>query len=307
MYQDDITALTKQKKLLNSELMGDFVDIGDWKLHYYEVGEGEDLPLLLIHGIGQSLYTWHKVIDELSKERRVIALDLPGLGYSSHPLDAKYDIDSIAELIVRFMDMTSIKVCNAIGFSTGAIYLLRAAELHPKRFGRLVIETPGGLTPEMPFFIRALRSPISSWLYKILISPRSIESILNECFFDQTQINQEMVQQTFLPLKTSEDRTALVAHMQQFEEEDTMQNLRNIEHECLLLWGVDDRWHDVEMGDRFHIMLKHSRLINIRNCGHVIHEEKIDRFMESVEEFLSAGLLKQEDQAGEGSDSYFFG
>ena len=80
--------------------MGNFVDIrfeivGDHKhgrqshtfeamIHYYEKGQGQ--PLLLVHGIGQSLYTWHKNIDYFSeKGYRVIAIDLAGFGYSSHP------------------------------------------------------------------------------------------------------------------------------------------------------------------------------------------------------------------------------
>ena len=51
------------------------------KLHYLEAGEGE--PLILVHTIGQSLYTWRGVFDRLANYYRVIALDNRGHGRST--------------------------------------------------------------------------------------------------------------------------------------------------------------------------------------------------------------------------------
>ena len=306
VYQYESAIMQQPKKILNSEHMGSYAQVGDWHIHYYEMGEGEGTPLLLVHGLGQSLYTWHKVMPELAKKRRVIAIDLPGSGYSSRIEGTEYSIDNTAELIVRFLDTIAVKTCDAIGFSFGAMYLIRSLQLHPRRFGRVVLASPGGLTPEMPFFLRALRSPVLSWLYKNLISPRSIQAILDECFFDQTQINEEMIQQTYQPLKSKEARNALVNMIRNFDENETMQHLRDAGHECLLLWGEDDRWHDPAIGEQFNVSLHRSALIRIRNCGHMIHEEKIDRFMEPVENFLEHGLSQPEEETKE-SGSYFFG
>lgn len=308
MYQYDSNALTQSKKILNSEHMGEFAHVGEWNIHYYELGEDEDdIPLLLIHGWMQSLYTWRKVIPALAKNRRVIAIDLPGAGYSSRAAAADYSIDNMAELIVRFMDTLAIKACDIVGFSFGAMYVLRAAELHPRRFGRLVLETPGGLTPEMPFFVRALSRPMFAWLYKMLISPRTIHSVLDECFFDQTEIDDELIEQTYLPLRERDARDALSSTLQQFDETEAMKNLRNVKHETLLLWGIDDRWHDPAMGDQFNVSLHHSHLVKIRNCGHTIHEEKVDRFLEAVEHFLDNGLYSDDEESEAPDSSYFFG
>ena len=84
--------ISSNQLFINSEQVGETIPIRlpgfDQKgeetfVHYLESGVGE--PLLLIHGIGQSLYTWRNVFGELSENYRVIAIDLPGHGYSGRP------------------------------------------------------------------------------------------------------------------------------------------------------------------------------------------------------------------------------
>jgi alpha-beta hydrolase superfamily lysophospholipase len=90
----------KEKLFENNEYMGAFADVSfdivsenemgrealrfDTKIHYYEKGEG--IPLLLVHGMGQSLYTWRRNIDFFADNGFcVIAPDMAGFGYSGHP------------------------------------------------------------------------------------------------------------------------------------------------------------------------------------------------------------------------------
>ncbi len=47
------------------------------QMNYQKRGSGK--PLLLIHGIGGSWRSWNTVIDDLAREREVIAVDLPGM------------------------------------------------------------------------------------------------------------------------------------------------------------------------------------------------------------------------------------
>lgn len=280
--------LQPKKKLLNSEHMGLFAQVNDFKIHYYEEGDGS--PILLIHGIGQSLYTWHKCIDQLSTQYRVIAPDLLGYGFSDKPLDHPYTIDAMVDDIIAFMDELDIKKAHFIGFSTGALCALRLAQKYPKRTNRLVLISPGGITPEMPFLIRALRSPFLSWMFQWFINAKSTLAILSEFFFDQTMIYDEMVKQYYQPLSYGDAKRVLVRNLQEYNETETMQNLREVTQQVQMLWGVDDKVHPVEMGDQFHISLASSELNLIRNCGHLVHEEKTDRFLEFVLPFLEYGL-----------------
>ena len=46
------------------------------------VRRGSGPPLALIHGVGSQWQMWEPVLERLSREREVIALDLPGFGDS---------------------------------------------------------------------------------------------------------------------------------------------------------------------------------------------------------------------------------
>ena len=50
------------------------------RLARHRTGAGE--PLVLVHGVGESVVGWRPVHDELSKDYDVIAIDLPGFGGS---------------------------------------------------------------------------------------------------------------------------------------------------------------------------------------------------------------------------------
>src|ERR1700759_3470229 len=55
---------------------------GGLRLRYLALGEGESVPVLLLHGFGADLNTWMFTQPALAEERRVIAVDLPGHGGS---------------------------------------------------------------------------------------------------------------------------------------------------------------------------------------------------------------------------------
>src|SRR6185503_13336951 len=60
-----------------------FADIDGVRLHYQEKGEGT--PLILLHGFTSSIYSWRDVFEPLSRNFRVIAVDLKGYGFSGKP------------------------------------------------------------------------------------------------------------------------------------------------------------------------------------------------------------------------------
>lgn len=285
--QTDVSQPTK--KLLNSEHMGNFVKVGEYNIHYYAVGEGT--PLLLIHGIGQSLYTWHNCIDELSKEHRVYAIDLIGYGYSDKPIDMLYTIDNMMEFINRFMEAIDLGKAHVIAVSSGAMIALRLAQKYPYRVGRMTLISPGGVTPEMPLKIRALRSPITSWLFKMFLDKKTTTACLNDCFFDQTHVTPQTIDQYYTPITDGGARNVLVRNLTEFDETETMQELNRIQNDIQIIWGHEDRWHPVDMAEQFHLSLSNSNVSVIRNCGHFPHEEKSDRFLEITIPFFHTGLL----------------
>lgn len=114
------------------------------------------LPVLLVHGFassyehGWSRYGWPDLLADAGRE--VIGVDLLGHGTAAKPHDPAAYTD-LGDPVTRAR--AGYPVVDAIGFSLGAIVLLRLAARAPSSFGRLVVmgvgdrvmrpRAPGGL------------------------------------------------------------------------------------------------------------------------------------------------------------------
>jgi len=94
---------------------------------------------MLVHGWGGSFEsTWQRngftaLLEDGGK--RVIGVDLLGHGSAPKP----HDPNAYADLTERIVDALPPEPIAAIGFSLGALTLLRTAIRHPERFDRLVL------------------------------------------------------------------------------------------------------------------------------------------------------------------------
>lgn len=99
----------------------------------------ENLPVVLVHGWGGSFAaTWQRSgFTELLADagREVIGVDLLGHGTAPKP----HDPEAYADLTLRIHDAIGDRRVDAVGFSMGALTLLRMAIDHPECFGRLVL------------------------------------------------------------------------------------------------------------------------------------------------------------------------
>lgn len=105
---------------------------------YYEV-YGEGKPLVLLHGAFYTIeMNWGQLIPELSKTRKVIAIELQGHGHSPYS-DRKLDIVTLAKDVEGIMNYLKIDSADVAGFSMGGSVAYQFAVLSPKRLSKLVI------------------------------------------------------------------------------------------------------------------------------------------------------------------------
>ena len=258
----------------------------DTRVHYFEKGKGP--ILLLIHGIGQSLYTWQQNIDYFVENGfRVIALDLPGFGYSGHPV-IYYTVEEYALIIKTFMDALHIKNAHIAAFSTGCLSAVYLAVQHPERVRRLVFISPGGPGEHYPFAIRMMTTKIGHMLARIFITETAVQRILHELFFDATMVTDEMVEGYFAPYKDKEVRDTLAVALTHFDDTEARKMLKSVKQKTLVFTGIDDKIHIPDMTRVYYTMPQNAEHISLRNCGHLVHEEKSDRFNSETLAFLTA-------------------
>ena len=56
-------------------------------VNYVDIGEGDDDPVVFIHGLGACWQTWLENLPHFARDRRCIAMDLPGFGASPMPAE----------------------------------------------------------------------------------------------------------------------------------------------------------------------------------------------------------------------------
>jgi pimeloyl-ACP methyl ester carboxylesterase len=113
------------------------------KIHYVTAGQGE--PVVLIHGLHSSaLMNWQLpgVFNELAKEYRVIALDLPGHGRSDKPERAEAYGVQLVDDVALLLDHLKIDKAHVVGYSLGGMVTAKFAVMHPER---VLSATLGGM------------------------------------------------------------------------------------------------------------------------------------------------------------------
>lgn len=110
------------------------------KLHYIRQGTGK--PLLLLHGLGGSWRSWTPILQALSAEREVIAVDLPGHG-ATPSLSGDVTFDALADSVHAFLETEGLLGVDAVGSSMGARLVLELAR-RGGVVGAVVSLDPGG-------------------------------------------------------------------------------------------------------------------------------------------------------------------
>ncbi len=131
------------------------VGVGGIRLRYVDAGPIDAATtVLLIHGHSSRLEEVDLLTAALSGQYRVLALDLPGCGYSDHPL-IKYSVDLYERTLIGFLDALDVQKVVPAGGSLGGNLSLRLGLRHASRVSKVVSWAPAGWGPTDPLLALA--------------------------------------------------------------------------------------------------------------------------------------------------------
>lgn len=119
-----------------NEVAGNYLQLKDVKLYYETYGAGE--PLLLLHGNGETIYSYHEQIATLAKHFRVIAVATRAQGQSTDTLTAKLTYELFADDMKELLDSLQLPKAHILGWSDGGNTGLLMALRHTTYVNKLV-------------------------------------------------------------------------------------------------------------------------------------------------------------------------
>ena len=262
-------------------------------LHCEIYGSGD--PILFLHGLGGSTYSWRYMVDPFSLHNQVILIDFRGEGQSPKPDDKHYSILDQGELIYQFIVEHNLRRLTLVGNSYGgAVSLLLAirlcAEPH-SRLEKLVLIDSGGYPDHLPLFLKILRTPVLGWLAVHLLPPAlQIYIVLRKSYYDPAKITKPQIEAYARPLASRGGRHALLQIGKGAipkDIKDYVAKYPTISVPTLILWGEDDKVLRQDVGERLNQAIRNSRLEYIKHAGHIPQEEQPDAVISRLKEFLT--------------------
>jgi pimeloyl-ACP methyl ester carboxylesterase len=255
------------------------------ELDHHRGGAGD--PLVLIHGIGHTWRGWKPMLPLLEEHFDVLAVDLPGHGYSPPlPAGAESSPERLADAVERAMDAAGFDGVHLAGSSLGGWISLELA-----RRGRAVTVTaisPAGLAWGREASLGAAILRAERWLARnvpppeaLLRTPVGRTLFAGPTFARPWRIDpDDLIEQIRLfatapGFEPTLDRTLGVQ----------IRGLGAIRCPVLILWGTRDVVLLPRQGRRFERLIPGAELCYLKGLGHTPMSEDPELLAGAITDF----------------------
>jgi len=273
-----------------------FVIVDGIEIHYKAKGEGKP-DLILMHGLGSSVVSWQRVMNELSKIGTVTAYDRPAFGLTERILPDDYHERNPYSrrfqplLLAEFMNQLDIKSAVLVGNSAGGTLAVQMALMDPERVDALILVDPAVLTlgGPSPFLNLLIKLPSIDRIGPLIArnSGSMAQNFVQRAYHDPSKIAPEIMEDYLKPMRVNHWDRAFWEFVKAAEPMDLASRLNEIDLPVLVITGDDDRIVPTEESIRLAGLIKNAQLVIIPECGHVPQEECPEAFIMAVEEFLN--------------------
>jgi pimeloyl-ACP methyl ester carboxylesterase len=263
-------------------------------VRYQRLGSGAP-HLLLLHGFGASIFTWRDVAPRLAGHGTVTAFDLPIFGHNPLPAFDRwpgpdpFTFDGAVDMTVEIARGLGIDRAVVIGHSAGGNLALGMARDHPEFVDALVlISSP--VTGGPPSAVRRLAAqgwtaPLAQWSLG-LAGKHLMKTGLARSRHDSEGVDDAVTRGYAQALQEPGWAGTLWRLTARFEAPDFATVVPSVRVPVLAIRGRDDRLLRREQTAALVANLPDSRNVVIEQCGHLPHEEHLERVVEEIVSFL---------------------
>jgi abhydrolase domain-containing protein 6 len=258
------------------------IQVDQHKIVYLEGGKGE--TVLLIHGFGGDKGNWTRFSKYLTKKYHVIALDLPGFGESSKIWSDTYDIATQVKRVRQYTEKMGLKKFHIAGNSMGGLIAAIYAATYSDEVLSLGLLDPVGVIAREP-------SQISLEIEKGN-NPLIVETVSD---YDKL-LDFLFVKPPYIPGPVKSYLTEMAIQSRDFNKKVFVEaNPGNqleaiagkIRAKTLILWGDTDRVLPSSSAAVLQEMIKNSKAILMKDCGHTPMLERPKETAQYYLDFIS--------------------
>lgn len=246
-------------------------------------GPAKAPTVLLVHGLGQNGFTdWLPVIPQLALRYRVLALDLPGFGYSASP-PGKYSPRNYARVLSALLARHANGPAIVIGHSLGGAVALRLAADHPAQVSKLVLVNAAGILQRTAFVKHSVVPASVDSMPPILKEPAARvrdwgNAVIERVFSlprDPTRVLRASDLAWALLLKDRSNVNAALALI----DEDFSAAVHTVRQPVHILWGEADTVAPLRTGQLLAKRLPRAQLATLPGVGHTPMETAPQSFL----------------------------
>jgi pimeloyl-ACP methyl ester carboxylesterase len=235
----------------------------------------------MLHGIVAGADCFRRLGDELPDERRVVALDLPGGGYSDRPLHMDVSFRSVAEIVAEAMSVLGLERPVIVGHSYGGAIAMELATWRPQMMDAMIL-----IAPAHPFsqredpLVRFYLSGPGRWFARML--PRVPRRLMLETFRrmpgDRSGVSYEQIEPYMQALRHPGTITYVLRLLKSWKSD--MERLGNTLRErrtevpAFVLWGELDPVVPAATGMELMRHLGPCEQVTLHGVGHLPNDER---------------------------------
>lgn len=243
--------------------------------HVQEAGTGP--TILLIHGAGGATHSFRGLLPILAKTHQVVAVDLPGQGFTQLGAQQRCGLDHMAEDLLSLCRSESWEPEMIVAHSAGAAIALRLWELglHPSK-GIVGINAALGNFKGMagwlfPVMAKALAiTPFSASIFAGTTTRNAVRNLLRGTGSTLDQQGLEL----YYRLATDKAHVdGTLSMMAQWKLDGLLSRLGQIDAPVQLITGLSDVAVPPQVSRDAATVLPNALLTELANLGHLAHEE----------------------------------
>ena len=250
---------------------------------------GNGVPLILLHGIMVSSWSWRYTLEALHPSFRTIAICHKGFGWSDKPPD-HYDVSVLSQFIVSTMNELDIKSAHIVGNSLGGAVAMHIGLHHPERVQRLALLAPAAVRLSHVHWLLRMQHRRLGPLYTLVGRREVYRRFLQVMAYAGKPVEDEVLDHFMAPLESGET-VRVAATLCRTLVRDSHRLLKAAAHlrqQTLLCWGARDGLVPIVLSGPLLRRLPNVQFRRFEGVGHCPMEECPEAFALELKQFLNS-------------------